>query len=329
MAIHNRICRAFPALLLLLLIASAALSGQTQTTDITQAKSALLQGRADESASLLKRILAAQPANPLAHQLLCRVYYAQDSADSAIHECELAVSNGPTDSENHMWLGRAYGLKASHVGPFTALGLVKKVRQSFERAVELDPNNVHAFSDLGEFYVGAPGMVGGGLDKAQALANRTQSRFPSQYHRLLSLIAGKRKDIATQEAELKNAVDASKSAAAYIDLASFYQQHDKPDQAVSTIRAAIAADQTKGPSLVDAASILTSAHRSPELAERLLRQYLASPGKTDEAPAFKVHMQLGDLLARRGNAAAAHAEYSAAHALASNYAPAVKALESH
>ena len=48
--------------------------------------------------------------------------------------------------------------------------------------------------------------------------------------------------------------------------------------------------------LVDAASILTTAHRSPELAERLLRDYLSSPSKSDGAPAFKVHVQLGDLL---------------------------------
>ena len=69
------------------------------------------------------------------HQLLCRIYYAQDMADNAIHECELAVANAPSSSDNQMWLGRAYGFKASHASPFTALRLAIKVRTAFERAV--------------------------------------------------------------------------------------------------------------------------------------------------------------------------------------------------
>ena len=60
-------------------------------------------------------------------------------------------------------------------------------------AVQLDPENIHAMSDLGEYYVAAPSLIGGGLDKAQALAARMQPQFPAQSHRLLALIAEKKK----------------------------------------------------------------------------------------------------------------------------------------
>jgi predicted negative regulator of RcsB-dependent stress response len=40
-----------------------------------------------------------------------------------------------------------------------------------------------------------------------------------------------------------------------------------------------------------------------------------------------VHIQLGDLLAHQGDPAAAQREYAAALALASNYAPARKAMQ--
>jgi hypothetical protein len=93
------------------------------------------------------------------------------------------------------------------------------------------------------------------------------------------------------------------------------------------LQSGIASDRRKGPCFVDAASILTDAHRSPELAETLLRAYLSSSAKTDDAPAFKVHVQLGDLLAHQGNPAAAHREYVVALTLASNYAPARKAMQ--
>ncbi|HEX3570430.1 MAG TPA: hypothetical protein VHU44_06385 [Acidobacteriaceae bacterium] len=271
--------------------------------------------------------MAAHPGDGQAHQLLCRIYYAQDMGDNAVHECQLATSSDPASSDNQMWLGRAYGFKASHANPLSALSLAVKVRTSFERAVQLDPENIHALADLGEFYVAAPSLIGGGLDKAQALAARMQPHFPSQAHRLRALIAEKKKEDAIAEAEFSNAVAAGKTPEAYIDLGHFYERHHQPDKMVDALQSGIATDRCKGPSLVDAASILTDAHRSPELVATLLRDYLSSSGKTDEAPAFKVHLQLGDLLAQQGDAAAAHREYAAALALASNYAPARKAVQ--
>lgn len=294
--------------------------------DTTQANTALQQGRVDEAAASLRSILSAQRSNAIAHQLLCRVFYAQDMADPAVHECELAVSNDATSSDNHLWLGRAYGLKASHASPFTALGLARKVRDEFERATQLDPKAPRAASDLGQYYISAPGIAGGGADKALALITRIEPEFPAYSHRLRALLAEKKKDLPTAEAEFKNAIAAGKNPAAYIDLADYYQRHNQPDQAVTAIQPALALNP-KGAVLADAASILTAAHRNPELAEKLFREYLASPLRSDESPAFKVHLQLGELLAQRGDAAGAHTQYAAAAALASSYAPARKALQ--
>jgi hypothetical protein len=71
---------------------------------------------------------------------------------------------------------------------------------------------------------------------------------------------------------------------------------------------------------VDAASILTTAHEEPDLAERCLNNYLSSRAKTDAAPAFKVHLQLSRLLAARGDARDASREVAAAAALAPDFA---------
>jgi tetratricopeptide (TPR) repeat protein len=295
--------------------------------DNARANALLQQGRVEEANALLKESLAAQPNDAMAHQLLCRVYYAEEMADPAIQECELAASKDPSMSDNQMWLGRAYGLKASHANLFSALSIAKKVCSSFERAVELDGENIHAMSDLGEFYVAAPSIVGGGLDKAQALAAKMQPHYPAQSHRLLALIAEKKNDMATAEAEFKQAVAAGRSADAYIDLGHFYRRQHQTDKVLATLQEGIDVDRRRDAALVDAASILTAGHLSPQLAENLLRTYLSSPAKSDEAPAFKVHLQLGKLLAQRGDSAGAHREYAAAVALAPNYAPASKAMQ--
>ena len=210
--------RALSALLLLL-------AARNAPADTAQANALLLQGRVDEAAASLHEILAAQPGDALAHQLLCRTYYAQQIAESAIHECEMAVAHAPSSSDNQMWLARAYGYKAEHANPISALSLAIKVRIGFEKAVQLDSENVHAMSDLGQFYIAAPSLIGGGLDKAEALAARMQPHFPAESHRLLALIAEKRNDEALAEIEFRNAVAAGKTPEAWIDLGYFYQRH--------------------------------------------------------------------------------------------------------
>jgi tetratricopeptide (TPR) repeat protein len=281
---------------------------------------ALQEGRGDDAVNLLRTTLAANPADALAHQLLCRVFYAEDEADEAIQQCELAVSTAGgasvLASDCELWLGRAYGMKARHAGPIAGFTLARKVNASFSRAVELNPANVAALNDLGEYYVAAPFIIGGGTDRARALAARMMPRFPGAAHRLLARIANADNNLPTAEFEFKQAVAAERSPDAWIDLAQFYQTHARPDDALAAIKSALVADRTHGPMLVDAASILTKANRAPDLAERCLRDYLASRAKSDAAPAFKVHLQLSRLLAARGDKPSADREVAAAAALA-------------
>ena len=311
------------ALLLTVLTGSAC----SMYADNVQANTLLQQGRVDEASTVLQAILQSQPNDAKARQLFCRVYYSQDMADGAVRECEAATASAPSESDHQVWLGRAYGLKASQANPLIAFGIAKKVRISFERGVQLNPVSVQALSDLGQFYVEAPAIVGGGLDKAATIAARIRPLSAARAHRLLGMIANKKKDTVTAEAEFQSAVAAGRAPEAYVDLGSFYQQHGQGDKAYAALQAAIAADRAKGPALVDVASVLTLLNRSPELAERCLRDYLSSSAKSDDAPAFKVHIQLGDLLLHRGDVAGAHREYAAALALASNYAPAIKAMQ--
>jgi tetratricopeptide (TPR) repeat protein len=281
---------------------------------------ALQEGRVEDAATLLRTTLATNPADSMAHQLMCRVFYSQEQANNAIRQCQLAVSSPTTadtlESDNELWLGRAYGMKARHAGPFAGFSLARRVQSSFTRAVELNPNNLAALNDLGEYEVAAPSIVGGGSDKAQALAATMMARYPAAAHRLLARLADSNNDLVTAESEFKRAVAIEGSAEAWMDLAQFYQTRSRPDDALAAIKSGIAADHSRGPVLVDAASILIAAQRAPDLAERCLRDYLASHAKSDAAPAFKVHLQLSHLLAARGDSKDANHEVKVASELA-------------
>ncbi len=300
--------------------------------DLASAQAALQAGRAGDAKTLLTQVLAsAAPEASIAkaHQLLCRLYYAEDMSDPAIAECSLAArqhaATPAEESQDQMWLGRSYGMKASHANPMSAYRLAKPVRLAFERAVVLDPHNIRAASDLGEFYVDAPSMLGGGLDKAEALARAILPDSPAAAHRLLALAAQSRSDLSKAETEFKAAVAAEHTPETYVDLAHFYEKHDRPEDAVAQVEAASAADRKRGPALVDAASILTAAKRRPELAIGLLRDYLGSGALSEAAPAFRVHLQLGRLLQKQDDTPGAQKEFAAALSLAPDYPPAQKA----
>ena len=305
----------------------ALLAFHTAFADTRSAERLLAEGRADEAIGQLRAIITEHPNDPLPRQLTCRVFYAEELPDPAIAACEQAVARRPDDSGNQMWLGRAYGLKAENANPLVALSLAKKVRVAFERAAQLAPSNVPAQTALGQFYIAAPAIIGGGLDKASQVAAQLMPVSPAAAHRLLAMAAEKRKDFPQAETEFRNAVAAGHTPAAWVDLGAFYQRRQQPDRAVAALQSALDADPFHDASLMDIASILGDAHRSPEMAEKALRLYLDSSAKSEAAPVFKVRVQLGQRLAQRGDTAAARREYTAALALASSYDPATRALE--
>ena len=295
--------------------------------DRKAAERSLLQGRIDDSISTLQRLIAANQADGPSYLLLCRGFYAGDQIDKAVDACESAARLMPQDSDVQDWLGRAYGIKADHSGPIEGFKLARRVRIAFESAVEINPRNNAAVGDLSEYYVAAPSIVGGGLDKADALADRSIAALPQQAHRIRALAAEKRKDYTTAEREFQAAVDVAKHPDAMADLGGFYARRSQYDTAVDALKRCVAADKAKDPALVDVASILNEMHREPKLAAFALQQYLAGNGKTDDAPAPKAHVLLGKTLATMGDQTGARIEFGKALELASNYPPAKRALE--
>jgi cytochrome c-type biogenesis protein CcmH/NrfG len=287
----------------------------------------LAAGKSDAAIATLKDHLSTNPNDAEAQAQLCRAYYSIQDWDHAIAAGERAVSLSPEKSNYHLWLGRAYGEKADASSFFSAAGLAKKVRLSFEKAVELDGSNAAARSDLAEFYMEAPGIMGGGQDKARAQADALMKIAPAKAHWVQGRLAEKNKDNAAAEQEYKAALEAThNSAEGWLDLAIFYRRANRLadlDHAIEKLNAA----PLKNPDvLVDAAAnLLRSEHNLP-IAAQLLKRYLA--GKTvEDAPAFRAHTFLGTVYEKQGDKKAAAAEFQAALALASTYKPARDGLK--
>lgn len=307
--------------LLLLFLAAGVAQADPDPGSLLQA------GRVDDAISTLQANLSRAPNNAADYNLLCRAYLTLRDWDRGISACEKAVSLEPNNSWYHLWLGRVYGEKADNSNFLVAATLAKKVRSEFETAVRLSPGNVDARTDLAEFYLEAPGIVGGGRDKAEVEAQTLAKLDPAKAHWVNGRIAEKKKDWAAAEQEYRAAIDASHgSANSWLNLALFYRRAGRLDDMENAIRHASSAQMNQPEVLVDAAETLIRAGRDFPAAIQLLRRYLSSNTTVEQAPAFRAHYLLGTLLEKQGDKQAAAQEYRVALSMARGFSQAQVAL---
>jgi cytochrome c-type biogenesis protein CcmH/NrfG len=286
----------------------------------------LAAGRVDEAITALQGQISARPNNAESYNLLCRAYFSVGDWDRAVSYCDKAVRLEPSNSQYHLWLGRAFGEKASHSSFWTAAGLAKKLRSELERSVALDPSNIDARTDLAEFYLEAPGIVGGGQDKARAASATLATMNPAKAHWVNARIAEKNKDATAAEKEYRLELETSHgSADAWLDMALFYRRNGRLEKMEDAINRAARVEIGRPDVLVDASETLIRAGRNFPFAIQLLHRYLSS-SMVEEAPAFKAHYLLGTILEKQGDKQSAAQEYKASLALARNFGRAQEAL---
>ena len=306
-------------LLSFLTIAAAATVGDS-------ARDMLTAGRIDDAIAELNGRLTVTPTDAESSNLLCRAYYTLEEWDRAESSCRKAVALDPANSRFHLWLGRVYGEKADRVNFVTAAGLAGKVRGEFERAVQLNPKDVDAQLDLAEFYIDAPGIVGGGEDKARQQAQSIASLNPAREHWIYARIAEKKKDYATAEREYHEYIDRSEGdAEAWLNLALFLRRQKRFDEMEQAIVKLSHAPTSKPDVLVEGAGILYRSGRNYPFAVELLQRYLTA-GPVEAAPAFKARYLLGMCLEKQGDKVGAAREYRASLSLARNFGNAQQAL---
>ncbi len=312
----------------LLALFFVSIPASSQAADTPQ--SLLASGQVDRATQSLTQQIQSQPTAE-AYNLLCRADFELDNWDAGIPACEKAVQLAPNNGLYHLWLGRIYGEKADRTSFLKATGLAKRVHAEFEKAVELSPDNWQARTDLAEFYLEAPGIVGGSEEKARAQSDALLTLNPGMAHWVRARIAQKHKENDAAEQEYHLAIEASHGGArAWVNLAGFYRHTNRLDDMDHALLYLESQSMESRPldrpaALMDAASMLLRCNRDYPLATRLVRRYLASP--TDEEwPAFKAHYLLGELLEKQADRQGAAAEYRASLEMAHAFSHAEEGL---
>jgi tetratricopeptide (TPR) repeat protein len=130
-----------------------------------------------------------QPTNAMGAFYLGRTYFAQEQFEQAIEWLDKAIVLDGRNADYHLWLGRACGYQAQRASLLWQFPLARRVRQHFERAVELNPDHIPARADLAEYYMKAPWFLGGSTEKAEEQAHEVSRRNLEEGLRIWRMIA--------------------------------------------------------------------------------------------------------------------------------------------
>jgi Flp pilus assembly protein TadD len=219
------------------------------------------------------------------HGMIGRNHYMLGDYKKATQAFQAAIAAQPADSDHHLWLGRAYGRRAEQASPFTAPVYAGKARQNFEKAVELNSRNIEALNDLFEYYLEAPGFLGGGLDKAALLVKKIAGLDPVEAHYAQYKLAEKKGDSATAEYELRLAAAiAPEQPGRSIDLARFLAKQGRFAESEQFFHLAEKASPNQPKVLFERADTYIRGRRNLAVARDLLKRYLAAELSSDDPP---------------------------------------------
>jgi len=276
--------------------------------------------RAYEASDYAKAIQALQlaaanePQNGDVQLLLVKSYLELQEHDPAIKSAEKAVAIDPQNSIYHEWLGRAYGEKAGHASWFSAISLAKKTRKEFETAVQLDGMNYSARQALIEFDCSAPGIVGGGEEKALPQIKQLAEMDAAEGHYATGNCRRQKKDFAVADDEFGKALESNpRSAELIYDIGDYAAKRGQPERllTVADMGERLAAGDPRGKFYRGVALVLKK--ENSEEADRLLREYAKkAPMRSGYPRPAVAHVWLGRLFENQNRIEDAAKEFEAA-----------------
>jgi len=318
----NFIC----ALLVFLALTAA---GRAEETPLEKAKGAFEKGEYTQAIEILKSAAGSEPNNGDIFVLLARSYLELNQYDAAVSSAEKAVAINPKDSNYHRWLGEAYGAKADHASMLSAYSLARKTQKEFDAAVQLDARNFDAQQDLIQYDCTAPGMVGGGEEKAQPLIEKLMKMDAAEGHYAAGICRAQKKDYEAADAEFAKALDGKpKTANRIYDIGDYFVQRKIAEKLLAVAAAGedLAPRDPRGKFYRGVALILQG--EKPAEAEKLLKDYLQlAPMNSDYPRPWVAHYWLGRLQESQKNPGGARSEYQAALKLNGKYKLAQEALK--
>ncbi|MFQ6032087.1 MAG: tetratricopeptide repeat protein, partial [Candidatus Zixiibacteriota bacterium] len=249
----------------------------------------------EEAKEVLLKVVEQESENPEANFLLCKVYLILDDHDNSIKYGKKAVKLDDSQSDYHLWLGRAHGTQAQKGSKLKALFRARRAKKEFEKAVKLDSTNLEARFDLMQYYIAAPGIAGGDKKKAKKEAEIIEKMDPLLGAYAWARYWQKEKDLSKVESHLRKAVqlDTSSDYRATYWLGFVLQEQKKYPEAAQVFEKLYNQHPDQTGALYQIGRSYVFAKDSLEKAERCFKKYLQIEPKEGTPDWAAAHWRLG------------------------------------
>lgn len=267
---------------------------------LDQAKKLFEERKYEESQKLLNPIDDDDRDYAAAQYYLGRIAFAKKEYDDAADYFEEATEANDKEAEYFTWLGDTYGTIAGDANVITQGMLAPKMKSAWEKAIALDSKNLGSRLSLIQYYLQAPGIMGGSVEKAKEVAGQVAKIKSAEGHRQLGNIYLKEKNTAEAEKEFILMVKADPT---YVGgLANFYTGQKQYDKAFQLFEEAIQKNPNDFLSIYQFGRTSAVSGQRLEKGEEYLKKYLTTyTPKQNEPSHAGANMRLGQISEKKGN----------------------------
>ncbi|MFN0098521.1 MAG: tetratricopeptide repeat protein [Gemmatimonadaceae bacterium] len=243
-------------------------------------------------------------------------FMREGKPDKAESQFEKAIAAEPKVGLYHLWLGNAVGQQASTASKVKQPFMARRIRAEFEKAIELDSTLIDARDGLIQFYLQAPGFMGGSPAKAREQQREIAKLDVVRGHLSAATIAWHGRDTVATERALKAALTAAPdSVNTVIALAQRQAAWGRTSAAFETMNGFLARHPTDIAIRFQWGRLAALSGTELARGETVLRAMLAEPDwvvERSRPSKAAVHYRLGMILEKSGKKPEAKASYQTA-----------------
>ena len=196
-------------------------------SDYSKAEKLFEAGKYDLATPVFKNFLKQNPSHLKTLEYLGDIEGHNKSWDKAIVYYKKLKQLKPSEANYYFKYGGVLGMKAKESNKFKALGMIGEVKESFEKAIELNPKHIEARWALVMIYIQLPGIVGGSESKAIKYSNELLKLSPVDGYLSRGQIDEYFKRYPAAEQQYKKAIAAGSTKVAVQMLDNLYKNKMK------------------------------------------------------------------------------------------------------